>query len=128
MKSGYARNYLFPQYKAVLSNKKNRDFFQNKINEIEKNNSAEMEKIKTKLDIIKNLKLETKVKCSEKGKLFGSITSKNISMVFKKHDIEIEKVNIKMNGIINQIGKHEITINLANNINIKKILSVVKED
>ena len=32
VKPGFARNYLFPKYKAVLSNKKNREFFQKKIN------------------------------------------------------------------------------------------------
>lgn len=40
VKPGFARNFLFPKYKAVLASKKNRSFFQAKIKEIEKKKSS----------------------------------------------------------------------------------------
>jgi len=128
VKPGFARNYLFPKYKAVLANKKNRDFFQNKIKEIEKNNDANIEKLKEKQNIIDNIKLEIKVKASDSGKLFGSITNKHISQLFEQHNISVMKSDIETNEIINTIGSHNITINLKNNIKIDKTLSVIKED
>lgn len=128
VKPGFARNYLFPKYKAVLSNKKNRDFFQKKLKEIEKNNHENIEKIKEKQNIINDIKLEIKVKASDSGKLFGSITNKHISQLFEKHDISIMKSDIEVSEIINIVGIHNITINLKNNIKVDKTLSVIKED
>jgi large subunit ribosomal protein L9 len=128
VKPGFARNYLFPKYKAVLANKKNRDFFQNKIKEIEKNNEIDIEKLKEKQEIINNLELEIKVKASESGKLFGSITNKHISQLFDKYNVSVMKNEIEASEIINTVGIHNITINLKNNIKIDKKLSVIKED
>jgi len=128
VKPGFARNYLFPKYKAVLSNKKNRSFFQEKIEEIEKKNELSIKQSEEKKIKINNVKLEIRVKSSEKGKLFGSITSKHIIQIFEKHKIDIEKNEVQIQNIINQIGEHDIVINLKNNIKIKKVLSVIKEE
>jgi len=127
VKSGFARNFLFPKYKAIISNKKNRLFFQNKLKEIEKNNIINIEKTKEKEKIINELSLVIKSKCSDKGKLFGSITNKNISSLLESHNVYVQKSDIDTQGIINQLGKYEILINLKNNIKIKKEISIVQE-
>ena len=128
VKPGFARNYLFPNYKAVLANKRNRSFFQNKIKEIEKKNNLDMKELELKKEAINNMQLEMSVKSSEKGKLFGSVTNKHISKLFEENDIKVEKNEIKIDGVINKTGDYEIFINLKNNIKVKKTLSVKKED
>merc|ERR1712110_521043 len=85
VKPGFARNFLFPKYKAVLANKKNRSFFQEKIKEIEKQNDFDIKKSQEKKNKIKEIKLEIFAKVSEKGNLFGSVTNKSINQLFKKH-------------------------------------------
>jgi large subunit ribosomal protein L9 len=127
VKSGFARNYLFPKYKAVLANKKNRDFFSKKIDEIEKNNLMDIEKTREKENIIKNMNLEISVKTIDNEKLFGSITNKHISTLFEKNNITVAKNDIEIDGIINKVGIYDITINLKNNIKLKKKLSIIKE-
>jgi len=127
VKAGFARNYLFPQYKAIIANKKNKLFLSKKLKEIEKNNALEIEKIKEKENIINNIELKIIAKASDKGKLFGSITNKNIASIFEKHNIIIPKNDINTQCIINEIGSYEIIINLKNNIKIIKQLNVIKE-
>jgi len=128
VKSGFARNYLFPQYKAIVSNKKNKLFISKKLQELEKNNVHDAEKLKEKEESINNIELKIIAKASDKGKLFGSITNKNIAAIFEKNDIMIPKNDINTQCIINEIGSYEIIINLKNNIKIKKQLNVIKEE
>lgn len=128
VKPGFARNFLFPKYKAVLSNKKNKSFFHEKIKEIERKNDLSIKKSQNRQDQVKNIKLEVSAKVSEKGNLFGSITNKNISLLFQEHGLKIDKNDIKINSVINQIGDHNIIINLENNIKVEKTLSVIREE
>jgi len=128
VKPGFARNYLFPKYKAVLANKKNTLFFQEKIKEIEKKNLLDAKQAEEKKDKIDNINLQISVKASEKGKLFGSITSKNIVQAFEKQNITLEKNEIQIQSVINKLGDHDIVISLKNNIKIKKVLSVIREE
>jgi len=128
VKPGFARNYLFPKYKAVLSNKKNLLFFQDKIKEIEMKNELNNKETEEKKKKIEDIKLEIKVKSSEKGKLFGSITSKHIIQIFEKNGVKLEKSEIIIQDVINKLGNHDININLKNNIKIKKDLLVIKEE
>merc|ERR1712110_329892 len=98
----------FPQYKAIISNKKNKLSLSKKLQEIEKNNANDAEKLKEKANAINNIELKIIVKASDKGKLFGSITNKNISMIFEKNNIIIPKNDINTQCIINEIGSYEI--------------------
>jgi large subunit ribosomal protein L9 len=127
VKPGFARNYLFPKYKAVLSNKKNRSFFEKKIQEIEKNNNIDKEEANKKKDLIESMKLEMQVKTSDGNKLFGSVTNKNIAQIFEENNISIEKNDIEIEGIINKIGEYDIKINLKNNVKMTKKLSIISE-
>merc|ERR1711976_162061 len=106
VKSGFARNYLFPKYKAVLSNKKNKAFFADKIKEIETKNTLDVKKAKEMEKNINDIKLEIKVKSSENGKLFGSITNKHILQIFEKSGLLIKKNSIIIKNVINKIGNH----------------------
>merc|ERR1712157_255859 len=78
VKPGFARNFLFPKYKAVLANKKNKSFFQEKIKEMEVKNDLNTRESRDKQDAINKINLEISARVSENGKLFGSITNKNI--------------------------------------------------
>lgn len=128
VKPGFARNYLFPKYKAVLSNKKNRTFFEKKIQEIEKSNNIDKEATDKKKNLIDNMVLEMKVKTSDGNRLFGSVTNKNIAQIFEENDISVEKNDIEIEGIINKIGTYDIKINLRNNIKVIKKLSIISEE
>lgn len=128
VKSGFARNYLFPKYKAVIANKKNRLFFEKKIAEVKKNNLLNIEKIKEKEKKILDLDLKILVKITDKGKLFGSITSKDVIKLLKKNSIVISKNSIIIKDIIDKPGIYNIIININNNIKVNKKLSVIKDN
>jgi len=127
VKPGYARNFLFPQKRALpvslIDEKLLRH--QKKIAE-KKRISAEAES-KLLSTNLKGLSLTISAKTTIKGKLFGSITSNEISKLLNKKGYKIDPNNILTNTIKN-IGCHNISICLPPDTNLKLKLNVVSED
>lgn len=110
---GYARNFLFPKKLAVEANNENMNKLKAKKQseqykkDIEKENA---QKIAQKLDTIN---LNIKVKAGENGKIFGGVTSKEISEELKKqYKIDVDKKKIVLNENIKNIGSFDINIRL----------------
>ena len=112
---GYARNFLFPKKMAVPATPEN-------LTEMKKQDKARQRKLES--DKAKAKELEAKlgdvlVKIPARGggdggKLFGSITSKEISEeLFKQHGIEIEKNKIVQDEPIKSFGSYEIKCKLG---------------
>ena len=117
---GYAVNYLIKngyavKYTKTSSDILNKDIENKKIKEQEDINKAN--EIKNKL---KNVTLEFKVKCNN-GKVFGSISSKQIHEELAKLGFNVDKKCIKINGSISSLGMHIVTLNLH-----KKVVGELK--
>ena len=99
---GYARNFLFPKKLAVEATKDNLLKLKAKqdANQFRKNKEKEeAEELAKKL---KEITLKIKVKAGENGKIFGGVTSKEISENLKTQEkIEIDKKKIVLNETIN---------------------------
>ena len=120
-KTGYARNFLFPKELAIEATE-----------EEMKDKEAKMKKDKEEALKLKNelekITVELKGKGGEGGRLFGSITSKDIAEALKKqHKLDIDKKkielkeNIKTSGIISvEVRVYpEITASLKVNVTIE---------
>ena len=63
---------------------------------------------------------EIKIKAGENGKLFGSVTTKEIAQEFKsQHNIEIDKKKIELKDPIKTVGTHEVLVKLHSEVNAK---------
>lgn len=111
VKDGYAKflisNNLAVSYTTTSVNVLNKQIDDRK--EEEKLLVAECNKIKDKLI---NKKVTFKVKTGVSDKVFGSISSKQISEELTKMGFDIDKKKINTNGEINSLGTHEVTITL----------------
>ncbi|CAL4324331.1 50S ribosomal protein L9 [Buchnera aphidicola] len=110
VKAGYARNYLIPYGKSLLSNSKNIDIFNQKKHTLIKKDVLNIAKSQNRIMKMKRfLPIQIFSKASDKGKLFGSISVKDIFKVIIKLGIKIEKHEITMkNSIIRKIGNYSI--------------------
>ncbi|MCF6139099.1 50S ribosomal protein L9 [Pseudalkalibacillus berkeleyi] len=109
---GYARNYLFPNNLAKEANKGNMKSLEKKKESEEK--QAEEERIqavelKNKLE---KLTIELSTKAGEGGKLFGSITSKQIADELKKKKYKVDKRKIELSEPIRTLGYTNVPIKL----------------
>ena len=114
---GYARNYLFPKKLAVEATKENLGKLEskNEANKFKKQNEKnDAIEVANKL---KELVLTIKVKAGENGKIFGGVTSKEISENLKEqYKIEIDKKKIEVKETIKNIGRFTINIKLYEGI------------
>ncbi len=114
---GYAKNFLIPKGLAMEASA-------TAVNEMKMRESAEKNKkehemanAKKQADKIKALALNIKSKAGENGKLFGSITSKDIAEKLEKdHQIQIDKRKIVLPDAIKAIGTYDIEIKLYTGI------------
>lgn len=125
---GYSRNYLFPKNLAIEATNENIQKLQAKKasqahkKELEVN---ENRKIANKID---KLVLNLKVKAGENGKIFGGVTSKEISEELKKqYDLEIDKKKIVLKETIKNIGRFSVEIKFGDNVNAKLTINVEPE-
>lgn len=114
---GYARNFLLPRKMAVEANSQNMSLLQGRKDSANFKKEQEKEnaiKIQEKLS---KVMLTIKVKSGENGKIFGSITSKEITAELKKqHNIEIDKKKILLKESIKELGIFNVQIKLYESV------------
>ena len=111
VKDGYAK-FLISKKLAVPYTSKSMNVLQG---EIDERNEKEQELIKECNEIknkLKDKKIEFKVKTGANDKVFGTITAKQISEELSKMGYDIDKKKIMIDGEINSLGTHIVTINL----------------
>lgn len=124
---GYARNFLFPRKLAVEATA-------GKLKEIEDKKSSEKNKKEKELSAAKELaakinKLEIsfKTKAGENGKLFGSITGKDVADALKaQHNIEVDKKKIVLHDAIKALGTYQVEIKVYPEVSAKINIKVVE--
>lgn len=110
---GYARNYILPQKLGIEANSKNlNDLKLQKIKE-EKDAQKLLDDAKELAEKIGGQVVAVKIKGGEGGKVFGSISSKEIAEAMKKQcGLEIDKKKIQLQEPIRSFGTHEVGIRL----------------
>lgn len=122
---GYARNFLFPQKKAIPADAKATNELKNKedaklykINEEKKAAQALADRIKGSTVVIK-------MEHGQDGRLYGSVTAKDIAEELKKMlSVEIDKRKITIKDPIKAYGDHKVEIKLYTDINAEFIVKV----
>lgn len=123
---GHARNYLLPRKLAVEANNENMSKLKDRQFSMKHKKEVEQKNAKSLSEKISKMTLTIKVKTGENGRLFGAITSKDISENLKaSHNIDIDKKKIVLEDSIKQLGAYTANIKLYEGINAK--LKVVVE-
>lgn len=114
---GYARNFLFPKKLAVEANTKNMSALKGRQDSANFKKEQEKEQANRIKEKISKIMLKIKVKAGENGKIFGSITSKEIAVELKKqHEIEIDKKKINLKEPIKELGTFTVDVKLYEGI------------
>ncbi|MFY9214338.1 MAG: 50S ribosomal protein L9 [Tissierellaceae bacterium] len=110
-KTGYARNFLFPKGLAIEATPANLKKWKEEQKEKEakmKEEKAEALQLKEKIE---KVTVELKAKGGEGGRLFGSITSKDIGEALKKqHKIDVDRKKIELKENIKSAGVTKVDI------------------
>lgn len=112
---GYARNYLFPQNKAIEATPGAMKDLQTRIERIrakaEKKHQDDLARA-AKVTALETLTLEANV--GENGKLFGAITTKELGKILQdKTGLEIDRKNLSLDHPINRVGDYNLHIKFS---------------
>lgn len=110
---GYARNFLLPKKLAVEANNANMSKLKAKQDSNQYRKNVEKEEAQKIVEKLKGILLKIPVKAGENGKIFGSITSKEIAENLKvQYQIEVDKKKIELKEPIKTLGSFTVQIKL----------------
>lgn len=125
---GYARNFLLPRKMAVEANNQNMNRLQGRKDSANFKKEQEKENAETLKEKFSKIMLTMKVKAGENGKIFGSITSKEIAQELKnEHNIELDKKKILLKDPIKELGMFHVEVKLYEGIVGKLKINIVTE-
>lgn len=123
---GYAKNFLIKGGYAVAYTTRSKEILDiSNMNKAQKEAEEikECEKLKEEL---KDRVLVFKVKTGEQDRVFGSISTKQISSELEKLGYKIDKKKINLDTVIDSLGYHEVIINLHKKVQGKITIQLVK--
>lgn len=123
---GYARNFLLPRKLAVEANNQNMSLLQGRKDAAEFKKEQEKDVANQIKEKLSKIMLTIKVKSGENGKIFGSITSKEIAAELKnQYHIEIDKKKIGLKEAIKELGIFTVEIKLYEGIVGKLKINII---
>jgi large subunit ribosomal protein L9 len=127
VKPGYGRNYLIPQGFAVLATGSNKKILAENI----KQAAHKAEKIRTEAENIaakiSEMTLEIKAKIGESGKIFGKVTTLQISDALAAKGVDIDRKKISITGPVDGAGEFTAEVDLHREVKTQVKFVVVGE-
>ena len=123
--NGYARNYLIPTGLAIEANEGNVKYLAHHQRVLEKKKARMQARGKALKERLEAVRLEFERKVGEKGKLFGSVTNKDIADALLNQGLEIDRRKIELSEAIKSVGTFTAVIYLQPGITAEISFKVV---
>ncbi len=115
VKNGYANNYLIPERKAIVANKKNKSDLEGRMAEINSNNQKKIDEAKIIKSKIDGSSITISMESNDEGILYGAVSQKQILEA-----LQLKKIDIKSDMIalipIKSLGEFELKIRIYEDI------------
>ena len=126
VKPGYGRNYLIPQGFAIIANNSNKKMIAENV----KQAAHKAEKIKKDAEEIAksigDITLEIGTKAGESGRIFGAITTLQVSDALKAKGFDVDRKKIKIDSI-KEVGEYTAILDLHREIKHSVKINIVAE-
>ena len=124
---GYGRNFLLPRKAAVLATAQNLNVANAQAGSKARKEAMAADEAKLMAKQLEKVEVKIPVRIGEGGKLFGSVTGKDVSEALKKQNIDIDKRKITIQGEVTGTGVYEAVIKVHPSVTSKIKVSVVAE-
>lgn len=128
VKPGYGRNYLLPKGKAVIANDQNKAELEANRAAIEARVAEERKKSEVVEKKLSGISIEIAQLAGEDERLFGSVTSADISEKLAELDITIDKRQIVLTDPIKSLGDFTIPIKVGFDISTDIQVKVIAKE
>lgn len=129
VKNGYGRNFLIPNKKALRASDENKKVFEEKRHVIEQQNAESRKEAQGVAEQIEGLTITLIRQASQEGKLYGSVTIRDVADALKEAGHEVPKSQIILTTMVKNIGTYPVRINLhaevvaTVNVNVARVES-----
>lgn len=124
VKSGFGRNYLLPKGIALLATGRVSKELQHRIQHLNKLREGKIELAHEQAEKLKTVKLEVVRKSGPGGRLFGSVTNRDLKELLKEKEFDVERRSIQLNSPIRNIGLHEFTVRVHSEVSVNMQIKV----
>jgi large subunit ribosomal protein L9 len=126
VKSGYGRNFLIPQGKAVPATEKNVAEFEARRAELEAKANAALASAQTRGERVSALAVVIAAKAGDEGKLFGSVGTRDIADAITGLGEAVDKSEVRLpNGALRSTGDYDIDVQLHAEVTVPVKVTVV---
>jgi len=125
VKKGFARNYLIPQGKAVFATAQNRKILEQEKAKLDLQIAKERQMAEEMAKRIEGVEIKIPAKVAEEGRLYGSVTAREITDALAVMNIEVPKRMILLTDSIKAIGSYKVPIRIYKGI--KPEITVIVE-
>lgn len=129
VKAGYARNFLFPQGKAVPATKDNVEKFEARRAELEAKIAEQLAAAEARAAKVAELaEVTIAAPAGDEGKLFGSIGTRDIAEAITAAGLEVSKSEVKLpTGTLRETGEYELDLQLHSDVTATIKVIIIKE-
>lgn len=127
VKTGMARNFLIPRKLAVEASEANLRAWEKRIEAARLRKTEILENARALGERLGKVELSIRARSGEGDRLFGSVTSQNISDALAGEGFEIERRNIELEGTIKALGTYKVAVKLHPEVTERITVNVVEE-
>ena len=126
VKNGFARNFLIPMKKALRATEDSKKIFEERRHIIEQENAAKRDAAQAIASKLEGISLSIVRQASQEGKLYGSVTVRDIADALKEKGHDIPKSQIVLSQNIKTTGDYPIRLTLHADVVVPVTLSIVR--
>ena len=126
VKTGFARNYLLPQNKALRKTKQNLSRFESERAQLEADNLTRKNEAENIAGKLENMNVTIIRAAGETGQLYGSVTSRDLAESVTKAGISISKNQVILNRALKVLGLEPIRISLHPEVSVEVTANIAR--
>ncbi len=128
VKNGYARNFLIPRHLAVENNPSNQKQLEERLKQVRKKEDKMLAEINSVIEKLKEGPLKLGAKTGTSGKIFGSVTSLQLSRAIREQrGYEIDRKKITITDEVKELGTYKAVIDFGSGHSTEVEFEVVAE-
>ncbi|MBL4757365.1 MAG: 50S ribosomal protein L9 [Rhizobiales bacterium] len=128
VKTGFARNYLLPQGKALRSNKANLAKFEAQRSDLEAKNLVQKTDAEGQAITLDGMTFVAIRQSSDSGQLYGSVTTRDIAALLKAAGVEVRKTQVHLPAPIKTLGLSDVIVALHPEVDSTIIINVARSE
>ncbi len=128
VKDGYARNFLIPKGLAIQADGRNVELLKQQREAVKKKAEKQKKEAESLRDVLENAVCSITARAGEQGKLFGSVTARDLEESLKSQGIAVDRKTICFEEPIKSLGEFTVSVKLPLSVTAKLKVVVLGEE